>query len=193
MEVKYEKTDGFNSKLTIYIDGELWRSVKASYFERKMGALLKKNDFKKEFELLEKKKILSVSLYLLSRKNYLKNEWVSKMQEKLFSQPLLDEVFTQYLLPYFDEEREVKRRIEEYLRAGKGKKWISIKMHGELSLTKGVFESFLNELCSGEAEIEKIKAIEQSRNLLNVKGKEKTIAFFLRRGFSYQVIQKAIL
>lgn len=193
MEVKYEKVDTNISKLNIYIDGELWRCVKASYFEKKIGALLKGENFKNEFDKLEKKKIISVSLYLLSRKNYLKSEWFSKMKDKLFTYQLLDQVFNEHLTPYFDEEREVKRRIEGYLAAGKGKKWIQMKMHGDLFLEKGVFESFLYELCSQEAEIEKIRAIEQSRNLINSKGKEKTIAFFLRRGFSYNFIKKAFL
>ena len=193
MEVKYEKIGVNSSKLNIYIDGELWRCVKSSYFERKMGSLLKKCDFKKEFELHEKKKILSVSLYLLSRKNYLKNEWLSKMKERLFSQSLLDEVFTQSLLPYFDEEGEVRRRVEGYVRAGKGKKWIQMKLHKDVNLTKGAFEILVDSLCLAEAEIEKIKAIERSRNLLHVKGKDKTITFFLRRGFSYYVIEKALL
>ncbi len=193
MEVKYEKIDTNGSKLNIYIDGELWRCVKTSYFEKKMGSLSKSKNFKKEFETLEKKKILSVSLYLLSRRNYLKNEWLTKMKNKLFSYHLLDEMFKEHLTPYFDEEKEVKRRIEEYLSAGKGKRWIQMKMQTDLCLKKGDFESLLYELCSEEAEIEKIRSIEKSRNLLTIKGREKAIAFFLRRGFSYHFIQKAFL
>ncbi|MCH9620976.1 MAG: hypothetical protein S4CHLAM20_03880 [Chlamydiia bacterium] len=193
MEVKTEKTGINNSILKIYVDDNLWKTVKSIYFEKKINSLSKAPDFKKKFIALEKKKILNISLNLLSKRNYLKREWFTKMRDKLFTQSLLEEVFETSLARYFNEEEEVKRRIASYLIRGKGKIWIQQKMRNDISLTSDQFGSMLSTYCSEQEQIEKIKSLEQSRALLEKKGREKTIAFFLRRGFSFHLIQKALL
>ena len=192
MEVKTEKIGIKNSQLKIYIDNQHWKTVRALYFERKIPKIIKSTDFKKKFNELERKKILHISLMLLSKRSYLKQEWFSKMKLKLFSPSLLEEVFEQHLKCYFDEDEEVMRRIEGYLRQGKGKRWILQKMSPFVSLSKSQFDSYLTQFCSTQDQIKQIQSIEQTRNLIQKKGRQKVIQFFLRRGFSYSDILTAL-
>lgn len=192
MEVKYEKKGINLSEIAIYINNLPWRVVKTSYFEKKLPRLIKSGDFKKEFKSLEKKKIINVSVYLLSKRSYLKKEWFSKMKDKLFDQALLETVFQEHLSPYFNEGEELERRVNSYLARGKGKRYISQKLSPYLSISRSEFEELLHTLCPQGSLVEKIQSIESTRNLLNIKGREKTIAFFLRRGFSYDDINKAL-
>ena len=193
MEVKTVETGINNSQLKIYIDNELWKTVRSLYFLKKMPTLVKSPDFKEKFEKLEKKKIINISLMLLSKRSYLKREWFAKMKLKLFTPKLLEEVFDDHLSCYFGEDEEVKRRVESYVRQGKGKRWIQQKMSPHLTMSQSQFQSCLQELCTAEGEIEKIREMESIRQLVNKKGRDKAIAFFLRRGFSYNSIRNAIL
>jgi SOS response regulatory protein OraA/RecX len=192
MEVKTEETGINNSQLKIYIDNELWKTVRSLYFLKKMPVLVKSPDFKKKFEKLEKKKIINISLMLLSKRSYLKREWFSKMKLKLFTPKLLEEVFDDHLSPYFSEDEEVKRRIESYVRQGKGKRWIQQKMSPHLTMDQSQFQTCLQELCTAEGEVEKIREMESIRQLVHKKGRDKAIAFFLRRGFSFSSVKQAL-
>lgn len=192
MEVKFEKKGLRPSKLNIYIDNFLWKVVKASYFERKLAKLAKEEGFKEKFLKLERKKCLEIAVYLLSKRGYLKKEWEKKMHDRFFPKELVEDIYQTYLTPYFDENEEVRRRMESYLAAGKGERWIKQKMKPHISLTDAEFNAFLYTTCSEDAVIEKIQRVESSRNLLATKGRDKTIAFFMRRGFSYHHIQQAL-
>jgi SOS response regulatory protein OraA/RecX len=192
MEVKFERTGLGHCKINIYIDDFLWRTVKTSYYEKRLPELIKSGNFKEKFAELERKKCINVSVYLLSKRSYLKKEWISKMLDKLFPAFLLEAVYEEHLSPYFDEEEEVRRKIVSYLGRGKGKSWIKQKIKPHLSLSEDLFSSMLYEYCSDDAVIEKIVSIESTRNLINTKGRDKTIAFFMRRGFSYHLISKAL-
>jgi SOS response regulatory protein OraA/RecX len=192
MEVKFERTGLGQCKINIYIDDFLWRTVKTSYYEKRLPELIKSGNFKEKFAELERKKCINVSVYLLSKRSYLKKEWISKMLDKLFPAFLLEAVYEEHLSPYFDEEEEVRRKIVSYLGRGKGKSWIKQKIKPHLSLSEDLFSSMLYEYCSDDAVIEKIVSIESTRNLINTKGRDKTIAFFMRRGFSYHLISKAL-
>lgn len=192
MEVKFTKTGLNNCKTNIYIDDLLWKTVKTSYYEKRLPTLIKSKNFKEKFAELERKKCINVSVYLLSKRSYLKKEWAAKMQEKLFPLSLIEAVYNDLLSPYFDEKEEVKRRIESYLSRGKGKIWIKQKIKPYLSLSEELFSSMLYDYCSDESVTKKIQSIESSRNLLAVKGRDKTIAFFMRRGFTYPLIVKAL-
>ena len=191
MEVKTQKS-GTGLKLNIYIDDVLWKTVKSSYFERRIPRLIKSGDFKDQFIKLEKKKALEIASILLEKRSYLKKEWVAKMELKLFSLPVIHEIFDEYLSPFFNEEEEVRLRLEVYYSKGKGVRWIEHKMRPHLSLSNTKFQSLIEEIFSKEKIIQNIRDIEEKRELIAKKGREKTIAFFLRRGFSYNDVATAL-
>ncbi|MCH9811814.1 hypothetical protein K0U07_03510 [bacterium] len=156
MEVKFEKKGISNSTIDVYVDDSFWKRVKASYFERKLPRLAKEDDFKEKFLKLERKKCLDIAVYLLSKRSYLKKEWEEKMQDKHFPKHLVEEVYSTYLTPYFDEKEEVMRRISGYLNAGKGVRWIKQKMLPHISLSSNEFATLLREILPSDQVIEKI-------------------------------------
>lgn len=193
MEVKYSKSGINYSNLEIYIDNILWKVVKSSYFEKKMLLFINSGNFKNEFITFEKQKALEISLILLEKRSYFKKEWLKKMQSKLFDKCLLEEIYQEFLYPYFNEQEEIKRRLEIYYAKGKGIKWVKNKLIPEISLPIEYFNNVLHEVFSEENIINKIRNIEEKKAILKAKGREKTIAFFLRRGFKYNHIAKALL
>lgn len=192
MEVKIEKTGLNNSELIIYIDNNPWKRVKTLYYERKIKKILNDPNFKEKFIKLEVKKCLDISLWLLSKRSYLKKEWEQKMRDKLFPKKVAEEVFQKSLHPYFNEEEEIIRRITSYLNRGKGKTWIRQKLTPLTYLCQSHFQELLNDLCNEEEELLQVQKLLHSRNLLEKKGRDKSIQFLLRRGFSYSLISKAL-
>ena len=179
MEVKYEINSINSLFLDVYVDEVLWKVVKSSYFIKKMPSLIKSINFKEEFLKLERKKALNVSLYLLSKRGYLKKEWEKKMQEKMFPSIILEEVYIDHLSSYFNEEEEVKRRLMDYYSRGKSLWWAKMKLSGDLYLNRKEFDRFCSEIFSEDRIVEKIRDIERRRLSLKLKGRDKTIAFFL--------------
>ena len=192
MEVKCVKREIKPKVIDIYINNYLWKSVYGPYFSRLLVALIKEEGFKEKFVDKERKKLIEVSFSLLARRSYLIAEWKKKMIVKLFDKSLVDRVFEEDLSSYFDEEEEVKRRVEIYAARGKGRAWIEMKMSREISIDQRVFNDLLNEFCSNELSVEKIIEMINSKRVFQEKPRDKIVNFFLRRGYSYQDIKEAL-
>lgn len=192
MEVKTVKRGYEDQFLDIYIDNVLYKTVKSKYYLRRLSRIAKDKSFKENFEKLEMKKCLDLSLYLLSKRGYLKKNFIQKMEEKLFPRQVIEKVYQEHLEKYFNEEEDLTRQVSSHIEMGKGRKWLINKYMPLISIEKAKFMDLLDSLLLESCSVTKIHSMITSRSLLEVKGKEKTIAFFLRRGFSYTEILQAI-
>lgn len=179
------------SLLSIEIDGEFWRRVHPALFGKQPHLPKAENLalFEEAFDALERKLANQYAIKCLARKQYLSHELKQKLSDLLVSEQTISHLLQQYReFGYINDPEWIQQFIKKQRIRGYGPQAIQSKLR-----QKGVS---LAQIPQGDPiqQIQKILSAPkfQARNLSLPKEKQRTIAFLIRRGFSFSDILAAL-
>ncbi|NGX58323.1 MAG: Regulatory protein RecX [Chlamydiae bacterium] len=183
-----------HSKVKIYVEGELWRSVSPRLFG-------KNPDFDvqnlKELEELEYRQTMLFAVRSLSAKAQHSTELRKKLRDLGASSSAIEQVLSELQrLGYLDDDEWLDFYVRAQISRNLGKYAIQQKLR-----MKGIpldqCEELLDRYLTSESQEEQIKSLLKTKyrhkDLSDPKQKQQVIAALARRGFSWELVQSVLL
>lgn len=134
--------------------------------------------------------IFAVIARYLSIRNYFTHELREKLEAKGFEADEIEKALNKMVeMGYLDDAKTRQQFIQNKSRKGYGPKMIAWQLRDRLGENSQV-------LISNEEQVQEIQALIQKKyrklDLSDPKARQKIMAALVRRGFSFEVIQKAL-
>jgi regulatory protein len=196
MKIEIKAQPGRREILMIYLDEEEWRKIHCSIFGRspKFPCKSSMEEWEAAFQDMERKKVKLYVLRRLSAQSYHSVQLAKLLREK-FVQPLTIQRIIEECQAYGYLNDEAW--LENYMKAQL--KRLSLRAALSKLQTKGFPREILDDMAEKWTDPqEEAKAIEKlfqtryrHKNLSDFKERQKVFASLLRKGYSYEQVQKA--
>lgn len=186
-----------NSRYSVFLDGEFAFGIDQDVLLRSgiaRGDELSEEQINKILELEEKKNAKDKAIRLLAVRARSKKEIRDRLQQANFNEQVIEWVIAELerlellndslFAVMYARNRMVTKPVGEFLL----KQELKVKGLSEDDIQKGVKEAYL-ELSEGKiARNLAVKTKKKYRNLNEIKARQKTNDFLLRRGFSWDIV-----
>lgn len=167
-----------DKKVSLFIENKFYKHLPKSLVSRTINLEeLSLEAILNYVNNLENKKAENYLVWLLSKKNYLKSQLLRKLKIRGFKEELVLQLIEKYsALGFLDDSAFLKGIIGREKRKGYGRRAVAFKLRS-LGFESHAVQQVLDRLYSPEEEKQVLRQMQAKKGL-------KTLAFWLRRGFS---------
>lgn len=197
MKIETIPVKGKIGVMAISIDGEEWREIHRAIFGRQpvWPRSLSLEEWEKAFELIEYQKARNYVLKRLGVQSYHSEELRKLLLTRLVSTRVTDRLINDFLTKGFLND---EAWLDSFFRIQSRRYGfpILIQKLAAKGLKREVLASLEAKYRNPEQEREEVKKLlltkYRSKDLTQIKEKQKVVASLLRKGYSYEKIKKAI-
>lgn len=199
MKIECLPKDGRRGVFVIYIDDDLWREIHASIFGRKPSlpkTSTTLNEFAALFEQLEYRGAKQYALKRLTLKGQPSSELEMSLEERFVAPNTIKRVVEECrVLGYLNDQQWIESFIRCQLARKLGPQAIVMKLQAK-GIAREVAKASVSQMADGEMQNQSIHQLlntrYRSRDLTDYRTKQKVIASLIRKGYSIDVIRKAL-
>lgn len=193
MKLNFKK--GRENKIHIFVDGQ-YRMTADSEFVSSLGYCENYEIDEEELAGLERavssRRAFNKAADLLSRRDHSEKELIIKLKQKGFQDEAADAVEKLKYYGYVDDSRFAQSFAKELQRVKKyGKRRIEQELYKK-GISKDIISEALESLVFEESELVDLIEKKYKRYLTDEKGRQKTVAALMRKGYSYGEIKDAL-
>lgn len=197
MNIEVIPKHGRKEILSILINGEEWRSIHTAIFgkEPSFPVCTSESEWQKAFEKMEYKRVKGYVLRRLSAQNYHSGQLIKLLQERLVTSSVIESIIDEFQNKGYLNDRGW---IESFIRVQR--KRLGLPVILRKLQAKGVSREeirMVQEECRNSEEdslniTHLLKTRYRSKDMNHPKDRQKVIASLMRKGFAFEIIQRAI-
>jgi regulatory protein len=195
--VVFRPKEGNQDRWEILLNGEKWREVHRAIFGRKptFPPLSSEEELQPIFDAFEYRRVKGYVLWRLSSQSYHSEQLAKLLRDRLVQEKTIEHVLQEYLeMGFLDDESW----LQSFMRTQQRRyslRFILNKLHAK-GLSSETIQRLAKEWKNLEEEHQAIQHLLKTRyrtkDLTQYKSRQKVIAALVRKGYSFDQVQKAL-